>query len=214
MRPSAGGSSVTFSGADAGSERSEAVAALMAAAGWASSELSDGASSWRTPALSRTPTLGRGSPSARYRTMCMSGCQRVEPLEFARAELEVEDVEVLRYPLPARRPRDHHEPVLNMPAQDDLGRCLAVRGRDVAQHRVIELTALQRAVALQDNVPVRQLGGLHLVVAEGVPRNLVQRWRLARGLGQLVDLRQAVVAHPDGARLALFKRLDEHVPHL
>src|SRR5215831_6011880 len=90
MRPSAGGSRITCPpgggpedgapgggaagvGAPGGGAACPATtAALMAPAGWASSEPREGTSSGRRPAASRMPTLGRASVSVRYRTMCVT----------------------------------------------------------------------------------------------------------------------------------------------
>src|SRR5215471_18999317 len=75
MRPSAGGSRITCppGGAPGGGAACPATtAALMAPAGWASSEPREGTSSGRRPTASRMPTLGRASVSVRYRTMCVT----------------------------------------------------------------------------------------------------------------------------------------------
>ena len=57
-------------------------------------------------------------------------------------ELEAEDVEVLGDPRRRDRLRDHLAALLEVPAQHHLRRRLAVRGGDLADHRVLEGAAV------------------------------------------------------------------------
>src|SRR6185437_3443210 len=57
----------------------------------------------------------------------------------AGVERETEDVEVFRQPFAPRRLRDGDQPLVEMPADDDLRRRAAMLGGELAQHGIVEL---------------------------------------------------------------------------
>src|SRR5262245_45285752 len=136
----------------------------------------------------------------------------VDRLEIGGRELEVEDIRVLHDPLPASRLRDHHELVLQVPPDDHLSGRLAVPPRDLDDDRMIEAPGYEGAIALEDDpsLPGR-LDDLP-VVEERTPPDLIDGRRHSGLLGELIDLADRVVAHPNGARKTLSLRLDERPP--
>ena len=68
----------------------------------------------------------------------LAGVERVDGGQLVGGELEVEDVEVLGDAVRLGRLRDDRAALLQVPAQHDLGRGLAVRLGDLADDRVLE----------------------------------------------------------------------------
>src|SRR5690606_13342446 len=120
--------------------------------------------------------------------------QRVDRRHLVHSELEVEDVGVAHYPLAPGGLGDHHDTVLDVPANDDLLGELAMPVGDLHQRRVVERSRTEWAVALDHDVafPVRrqQFGAEQ----QRAPLDLVHGRRSSGGLGDLVDLLERVVA--------------------
>src|SRR3954447_2159407 len=72
------------------------------------------------------------------RATAAAGIERVDRGHLVRGELEVEDVDVLGDAAGLGGLRDDRAPVLDAPAQHDLGGGLAVRRGDAADHSVLE----------------------------------------------------------------------------
>ena len=68
----------------------------------------------------------------------------------------------------ARRLRDHRNPMLDVPAQHHLRHRDAVPLGDLAQHRVAQVAALQRAVALEDDAALAVLRQPLRLVVDGL----------------------------------------------
>ena len=108
--------------------------------------------------------------------------------------------------------RDHRDPELEVPAQDHLGGRDEVLGRDLGQDGITQPGALERAVALDQHAAVGVRGQQRRVITGRAPRDLVDRGALAGRRDQLVDLGDAVVAHPDAAAQALVSQREELTP--
>jgi hypothetical protein len=68
----------------------------------------------------------------------VTGVEGVDCCRLVGGELEVEDVDVLGDALGLGGLRDDRAPVLDAPAEHDLGRALVVRLRDLADDRVLQ----------------------------------------------------------------------------
>ena len=92
------------------------------------------------------------TPSSRREVLCasraISAGEAVEDLDFGRRQREAEDVCVLGNPFRIRRPRDGHDSVLDVPAEDHLGRGHAVDFGDSYEPRVVQVDGLERAITL------------------------------------------------------------------
>src|SRR6476661_7128050 len=100
----------------------------------------------RAIASSDRPRWVRGVPGRLLRAPC--ACEAVEDLDFGRRKRETEDVGVLRNSFGICRPWDGHDPMLDVPAEDHLGRGHAVTLCDSHEPRVAQVDGLQRAVTL------------------------------------------------------------------
>ena len=125
------------------------------------------------------------------------------------AELEVEDLDVLCDARGVRRLRDRRAALLDVPAQHDLGRALAVAFGDgcdglVVHHAAalvapprVERDSADRRPRLREDA-VLGVGALHVGLGEvGVQLDLVHGRNDGRGLEQPVEVRRREVADPD-----------------
>ncbi len=106
------------------------------------------------------------------------------------------------------------DPVLDMPAEHDLGGCHPVLGRDPGKYRVAQVRAFERAVSLNDHAALAVRGQQPRVMQARAPRDLVHRRCLTGGVGEFVDLADAVVTYAHGAREALLVYRQELAPGL
>src|ERR1700742_1807289 len=135
-----------------------------------------------------------------------AGVERVEGFEFAGGELEVEDGEVLGDPLGPHRLGDGAAAFLQVPADHDLGRSLAVGGGDRDDGGIVEGAfpapavagdAADRGPGLGED-PACGVGGQHGRLGEvRVHLDLVDRGNDGRLLQQGVEVPGHEVADAD-----------------
>ena len=94
---------------------------------------------------------------------------------------------------------DDHDAVLDVPADHDLGRADTMRLGDSHEPRMAQVGRLQRTVPLKPHAATAMSQQDLLVEERRAPFDLVHRQGLPGGALELVDLRQVVVAGPDGA---------------
>src|SRR6266487_1515704 len=140
------------------------------------------------------------------------GLEVVEAGYFLGGQGEAEQVEVLLDALGAGGSGDDDDADVDVPAQDDLGRGDAVLVGDLGYRAVAQPGALERAVALERDAALGVRGQQAGVVPGGAPWDLVDGRPLPRRLDQVVDLADAVVAHPYGPGQALVPGREEIAP--
>ena len=123
-------------------------------------------------------------------------------------KLEIEDVEVL---LDARRRdglRNGYQPIVNVPAGDDLRRCAAMLCRNLANDRVFQERALtERATGLRNDLVFLVVGPRVLLWEIRMEFDLVDDRRDTGLVDQALQVFRIEVGDPDGAGAAFLAEL-------
>lgn len=146
----------------------------------------------------------------------LAAVELVENGDVGRAELEVEESGVFRDVLERRRARDGDDLVLQIPVQDNLGGSFAVLLGDFDDFGdLVDVALHEGRPSLTDDAAFTAGGGERGLEEIGVKLDLIDhRYHGDAGLDKRVEVVREVVAHADGAGLALVVKLFERLPCL